>query len=195
MSKNWLLGLHKHHERAGANEGCPRTDLGEKPGSVFPQRQLLQETLHSTQPRRLSLFGNHFLMEINLKIQYALKTTYMGNWEQNEGVKVSPQGAQLYSVVYHICLVWFLLSHLQLSTHLISKDILNPPFFSLTFSFYLSKCLKQNLTPPIQTERTCHVGCTSGLLTSASGAQWTTARKRCNADFLVSLIWQLLQLQ
>lgn len=132
MSENWLLGLHKHHDRAGANEGCPRTDLGEKPGSVFPQRQLLQETLHSTRPRRLSLFGNHFLMEINLKIRYGLKTTYMDNWEQNEGVKVSPQGAKLYSVVYHICLVWFLLSHLQLNTHLISHDILNPFFFSIT---------------------------------------------------------------
>lgn len=50
MSYIWVHRLHKHHRRLLATEGCPRTDLGEKPGSVFPQRQLLQETLHSTQP-------------------------------------------------------------------------------------------------------------------------------------------------
>lgn len=35
--------------------------------------------------------------------------------------------------------------------------------------------------------------CTEGFLVSS--AQWTNARKACNADFLVSLTWQLLQLQ
>lgn len=41
------LVQQKHTRETQGSEGCPRTDLGEKPGSIFPQGQLLQETLHS----------------------------------------------------------------------------------------------------------------------------------------------------
>lgn len=54
----WAMSLNCR----GQSEGEVGKDLGEKPGSVFPTRQLLQETLHSTQPCSPSLLGNHFLV-------------------------------------------------------------------------------------------------------------------------------------
>lgn len=72
-----------------------RTDTGETPGSVFPQGQSLQETLHSMQPCSSSLLGNHFLMKINLvlpQINSVLsQTAFLKNCEKLTQTNVNPQ--------------------------------------------------------------------------------------------------------
>lgn len=71
--KRTLLCAEHTLLKSRASEGCPRTDLGYKPGSVFPQGQLLQETLHSMQSCSPSFWGNHFLTWINLLLPSILR--------------------------------------------------------------------------------------------------------------------------
>lgn len=193
ISPKWNIRVHGLNKQEW---GKWRTDLGEKPGSVFPQGQLgpgnlaFRAALKPISPRKP-------FPDVN---QSAAVSDKFGIISQRLSINdpevlllryQTLQSRQMFSITEMPPCCQENYPQLEAGGILLL-------FFHFTHrnAFWVYSIPSIHKKSKERGKKGLHektARCTEGFLVSS--AQWTTARKACNADFLVSLTWQLLQLQ